>query len=75
MTVYVDDDKFEQSEPCSEAEWKEFVLKIYHTAMSTQNIEGSCILSINLHKKPSNSHIKLHALLRELLTLCDKYNA
>jgi hypothetical protein len=56
MRVYVDDDKFDQSEPCSEAEWKKFVLEIYHKAMSAQNISGSCIISINLYKKPSNSH-------------------
>jgi hypothetical protein len=75
MTVYVDDDKFEQSEPCSEDEWKRFVSIIYHKAMSIQNRLGSCIININLYKKPSNSHIKLQALLRELRTLCDKYNA
>jgi hypothetical protein len=63
MTVYVDDDKFELSEPCSEAKWKEFVSIIYHTAMSAQNISGSCGISINLYKKPSNIHKdKLHDL-------------
>jgi len=76
MTVHTEEDTFNQSKPCSEAEWKLFVLEIYFKAMTTQNKTGSCILSINLYKKPSNSHEdKLHALLRELLTLCDKYAA